>query len=105
MALKQLWKHCEATLSQTWFYWSGFHRDTLKLNDKEGKGGVGKDQLKVNSSRDVIGSSVENKKWRFGVTAFLQISYMWQQWDTLIFCCDRLFCHHLAALVVLTLFM
>lgn len=72
IALKQLREHCEATSSsQTCFYWRGFHSDTLKLNDKGGK-----DQIKINSSRDVIVSSVENKKLRFGMAVFTALLYV-----------------------------
>lgn len=49
------------------------------------QGIIWKDQIKVNGSPDVIGSSVENKKWRTGVATFLRIWFFWQQQDTFDF--------------------
>lgn len=49
------------------------------------QGAIWKDQIKVNGSPDVIGSSVENEKWRIGVATFLRICCLWQQQDTFDF--------------------
>lgn len=49
------------------------------------QGPIWKDQIKVDSSPDVMGSSVENKKWRVWVADFLRIYCLWQEQDTFDF--------------------
>lgn len=49
------------------------------------QGTIWKDQIKENGSPDVIGSSVENKKYRIGVATFLRICCLWHEQDTFDF--------------------